>query len=183
MPRIVPIVSPDVPHVSLFLGAALARTPDFRLLRTPDSSLLRFIDGEHPRLTALDVPRPFMVMDPREAARIVGPTVPEDWSPTVLTRCMLPVGRTYDMWVGVVGDVARMAEGFAVERGKKVALPEPWPWSLDEEGKWTPEPRWRQMLVDDYYRRTGQDYPADAERPAPTEPGAASGGAGRVSDV
>ena len=26
MPRIVTIVSPDVPHVSLFLGAALART-------------------------------------------------------------------------------------------------------------------------------------------------------------
>ena len=34
MPRIVTIVSPDVPHVSLFLGAALARTPDFRLLRS-----------------------------------------------------------------------------------------------------------------------------------------------------
>lgn len=163
MPRIVTIVSPEVPHVTMFMGAALARTPDVHVSRTPDDSLVRFIDGEHPKLAALDVPHPFAVTEPKEVKRVVGVLPPSTWEPpVVLTRCMLPTAPAYDMWVQVVADVAGMSGGFAVERGEVVTTPQPWPWSEGDDGLWRPDPAWHQEQVKAFYARTGRERPTDS---------------------
>ncbi|QPL05353.1 MULTISPECIES: hypothetical protein [Actinomyces] len=159
MPRIVTIVSPEVPHISLFTAAALARTPDFTVYRTPDESLVRYIDGQDRQVAALDVPHPFTVTDQREVERVVGVLPPTTWQPVVLTRCMLPIWHASDMWAQVVADAAGMSNGYAVERGEIVRTVQPWPWSRDEEGAWRPDPAWHDAQVDAYYARTGQERP------------------------
>lgn len=163
MPRIVTIVSPEVPDSRLFLGAVLARTPKFHITRTPDDALFAITPKEMPKRPVLHVPHPMIVVDPREVERIIGVRPPEDWMPTLLTQCYVPPQPEYDMWVGVVRDVAAMSGGFAVENRQIIPLPSPWPWSQDENGKWIADPDWLDQCVAAYKKRVSQGH---AEAPS-----------------
>ena len=111
MPRIITIISDDVPDSTLFIGSALARTPRFTIDRRPDDATFGIVSKETPGRLALEVARPFMVFDAREVTRMYGVTPPAQWQPVVLTTCMVPREQQYDMWVDVVRDVAGMCGG------------------------------------------------------------------------
>ena len=66
MPRIITIISDDVPDSTLFIGSALARTPRFTIDRRPDDATFGIVSEETPGRLALEVARPFMVFDARE---------------------------------------------------------------------------------------------------------------------
>ena len=126
MPRIVTIISPEVPETPMFVGATLARTPKFTLSPTPDNSILGIVPHDMPSRPAIETPHPFFVVDPREVERIVGVQPPSAWEPAILTHCYVPYGADYDMWIDVALDVAGMCGGFAVLKGEVIPFPEPW---------------------------------------------------------
>ena len=132
MPRIITIISDDVPDSTLFIGSALARTPRFTIDRRPDDATFGIVSKETPGRLALEVARPFMVFDAREVTRMYGVTPPAQWQPVVLTTCMVPREQQYDMWVDVVRDVAGMCGGLPVLAGQVIEQPDPW-WAPTED--------------------------------------------------
>ncbi|QQM67540.1 hypothetical protein [Actinomyces weissii] len=162
MPRVITIVSPDVPEVNMFLGTTIVRTPKFTISPALDESLFGLVPHERPERPALEVPHPMIVIDGREVERVVGVRPPAEWVPCIMTQCFVPHGELYDMWVQIVADVARMCNGFAVEAGRVVPLPEPWPWYRGEDGRWCADDAWMDQNVETYYARHPEERnPAD----------------------
>ena len=155
MPRIVTIISPEVPETPMFVGATLARTPKFTLSPTPDNSILGIVPHDMPSRPAIETPHPFFVVDPLEVEWIVGVQPPSAWEPAILTHCYVPYGADYDMWIDVALDVAGMCGGFAVLKGEVIPFPEPWHWSRGEDGRWQADSDWMDANVAAYHERTG----------------------------
>ena len=155
MPRIITIISDDVPDSTLFSGSALARTPRFTIDRRPDDATFGIVSKETPGRLALEVARPFMVFDAREVTRMYGVTPPAQWQPVVLTTCMVPREQQYDMWVDVVRDVAGMCGGLPVLAGQVIEQPDPWPWVRRPDGRWAPTEDFMDASVAAYRARTG----------------------------
>ena len=155
MPRIITIISDDVPDSTLFIGSALARTPRFTIDRRPDDATFGIVSKETPGRLALEVARPFMVFDAREVTRMYGVTPPAQWQPVVLTTCMVPREQQYDMWVDVVRDVAGMCGGLPVLAGQVIEQPDPGPWVRRPDGRWAPTEDFMDASVAAYRARTG----------------------------
>ena len=155
MPRIITIISDDVPDSTLFIGSALARTPRFTIDRRPDDATFGIVSKETPGRLALEVARPFMVFDAREVTRMYGVTPPAQWQPVVLTTCMVPREQQYDMWVDVVRDVAGMCGGVPVRAGAVNAQPDPWPWGRRPGRRGAPTEDFMDASVAAYRARAG----------------------------
>ena len=155
MPRIVTIISPEVPETPMFVGATLARTPKFTLSPTPDNSILGIVPHDMPSRPAIETPHPFFVVDP---ARSRGSSVCSPrprGSPRSSRTATCPTARTTTCGSTSLSTWPACAAAFAVLEGEVIPFPEPWHWSRGEDGRWQADSDWMDANVAAYHERTG----------------------------
>lgn len=141
MPRILTIITPDVPDITLFVGSALGRGLHFTPRSDATGLAMSLFDDVDPTHPALEVVRPTFVADVREVTRFHRVDIPTDWELLVLTQCTVPHGDDFEAYMSVAQDVAIMSNGIASVQGRALPRPTTWPWSRGQDGRWVPAPQ------------------------------------------